>query len=181
MPSLFLSFFFYFFWKAAQCVPGEALTRRFGEMLNGGPDASQSCRRRRRRLNLHVRPAEPLWQKRTQVCCPACRTWSGGCRITPHLTPKQSREGEGCGRGKGFGRWGCIFRRLYTYLVQICLAFVRFVQVWKPLWSFPVILSEGCWVCYEIHPDRRPFRKNSFSHLKENVLVWAAKITKLLF
>lgn len=107
-----------------------------------------------------------LGDKETQVCCPACRTWSGDCRITPHLTPKQSREGEGCGRGKGFGRWGCIFSGLYTYLVQTRLAFVRFVQVWKPLWSFPVILSEGCWVCYEIHPDRTPFRRNSFSHLK---------------
>lgn len=34
-----------------------------------------------------------------QVCCPACRTWSDGCHITPHLTPNKARSGGG----------GCVF------------------------------------------------------------------------
>lgn len=112
MPSLFLLFFFLFLLESRpMCSEHFGMrTISWGKRWRGG---SRKCWTGALMLPRAATAAAAAWtctsgrlslgDKETQVCCPACRTWSGGCRITPHLTLKQSQEGEGCRRGRGLG------------------------------------------------------------------------------
>lgn len=186
MPSLFLLFFFHFFWKAAQCVPNTLECEQFhggsvDEEVRGNAERGPRCfpeppppeparqagwasvTKRRRYAALHVGP-DPVAAASHHT---SHRNKAGRVRVA---------GGERGLGGEDVFLVGCILTlcKHASLLSALCKSGSRY-----GLFLSFSLRGVGC--VMKFTPTGRRFRRNSFSHLKENVLVWAAKIAKLLF